>query len=145
MRAAEGKLVGSGGTARVSAPTRDIGQTLKIEWIRGWAGALRTLVDGEAVVSDFFASIYGLQPGDSFRLLTPTGARPRFRVTGEFDSKLGVLGSALVTQAANSWAWDFAQTQDSVDFVETAEGADAAQIEALLTKGVELLSRPPRR
>ncbi|HEX5711979.1 MAG TPA: FtsX-like permease family protein, partial [Solirubrobacterales bacterium] len=136
VRSAEGELVGSGGKARVSAPTRDIGETLNIEWTQGGPEALRTLADDEAVVSDSFASDHELEPGDSFRLLTQTGARPRFRVTGEFDSKLGVLGSVLVTQRV--MARDFAQTQDSIDFVKTAPDADEAQVQALLTKGTEV-------
>ncbi len=53
-----------------------------------------------------------------------------------FDSKLGVFGSILVTQAV--MARDFAQTQDSIDFVKVAPDADADQVQALLTKGMEL-------
>ena len=35
-------------------------------------------------------------------------------------------------------ARDFAQTQDSIDFVKTAPGADADEVQALLAKGVEV-------
>ena len=35
--------------------------------------------DGEAIVSDSFASDHGLEVGDRFRLLSQTGGRPSFR------------------------------------------------------------------
>src|SRR4029077_15667134 len=73
--------------------------------------------------------------GDRFGLLTQTGARPLFRVVGQFDSKLGVLGSGLVTQA--TMARDFRQTQELTDFVKVEDGADPDRVQGLLTKGVE--------
>ena len=76
--------------------------------------------DGQAILSDSFASDHDLEVGDSFRLLTQTRNRPSFEVVGEFDSKLGVFGSVLVTQAV--LARDFGQTQDTIDFVETDAG-----------------------
>jgi putative ABC transport system permease protein len=107
-----------------------------IEWQRGGPEVLRNLSDGEAIVSDDFAESQGLEMGDGFQLLTQPGARPRLRVVGEFNSKLGVFGSVLVTQAV--MARDFDQTQDQIDFVKVEEGADANQVQALLTKGVEV-------
>jgi putative ABC transport system permease protein len=136
VRSAEAKLEGSGATTRVSAPTRNIGKALNIEWIKGGPEDLERLSDGEAIVSDSFASDHDLKPGDEIRLLTQTGTKPRFRVSAEFDSKLGVFGSILVTQPV--MARRFAQTQDSIDFVVTAPGADADRVQALLTKGVEV-------
>ncbi len=53
-----------------------------------------------------------------------------------FSAKLGVFGSVLITQAA--LARDFGQTQDTIDFVTTAPGADPATVQAVLTKGVEI-------
>jgi putative ABC transport system permease protein len=136
VRSAQAKLLGEGITTRVSAPSRDIGKALNIEWIKGGPADLRRLTGGEAIVSNSFASDHGLEVGDSFQLLTQTGSRPRFRVTGEFDSKLGVFGSILVTQPV--MARDFAQTQDSIDFVTTEPDADAAKVQTLLSKGVEV-------
>jgi putative ABC transport system permease protein len=140
VRGAQAKLIEGGRpgpTAQVNAPTRNIGETVDIEWKKGGPSALRGLAGGEAIVSDDFAGSHGLEPGDGFQLLTQTGARPRFRVVGEFASKLGVLGSVLVTQRA--MARDFRQTQDLFDFVEVEEGADAARVQALLTQGAETL------
>jgi putative ABC transport system permease protein len=136
LREAQAKLVEDGATARVTGATLGIGSAVTIEWKQGGPATLRNLGDGEAILSDSFASDHGLEVGDSFRLLSQTGARPRFRVAGTFDSKLGVLGSVVITQPV--LAREFAQTQDRIDFVETAPGADAAGIQTLLTKGVEV-------
>jgi putative ABC transport system permease protein len=139
LRGAEAKVIEGGTPAaktKVNAASPDIGEAVSVEWKQGGPSVLRDLRDSEAVVSDDFAGSRGLEVGDSFQLLTQTRARPRFRVAGEFDSKLGVFGDVLVTQAV--MARDFRQTQDLIDFVELEEGADAEQVQALLTKGVEL-------
>jgi putative ABC transport system permease protein len=138
IRGAEARVLergGPGGKTRVNAPSPDIGETVNIEWEKGGPSALRSLTDDQAIVSDDFAGKYGLDVGDRFGLLTQTRARPAFRVVGEFDSKLGVLGDVLVTQGV--MARDFDQTQDLTDFVEVEDGADAERVQALVTKGVE--------
>jgi putative ABC transport system permease protein len=140
IRGAQAKVVedgSAGGKTQVNAPTADIGETVKIEWKQGGPSALRNLADDEAIVSDSFASSHDLKLGDSFQLLTQSGAEPRFKVVGEFDSKLGVFGNVLITQPV--MARDFSQTQDLIDFVKVEEGADAAQVQTLLTKGAEVL------
>jgi putative ABC transport system permease protein len=135
IRSARAKVVGSGATAEVAAPTPNIGEALEVEWKKGGPSTLRNLRDGEAIVSDSFASSHDLGLGDSVRLLTQTGRKPAFRIVGEFDSKLDLLGSVLVTQPV--LAREFAQTQDRFDFVLTEPGADAGEVQALLTKGSE--------
>jgi putative ABC transport system permease protein len=136
IRSSKAQLLG-GGDVQVTAPGSTRADALNVEWVSGGPAALRNLGDDGAIVSDDFAGSHGLEPGDSFQLLTQTGARPRFRVAGEFASKLGGLGSVLVTQRV--MARDFRQTQDLFDFVEVEEGADAARVQALLTKGAETL------
>ncbi|HEY0318330.1 MAG TPA: ABC transporter permease [Solirubrobacterales bacterium] len=136
VRSAEAKVLDGGGTAKVTAPTLDIGDAVTIEWTKGGPPAMRNLNDEEAVVSDSFASSHGLDVGDRFGLLTQKGRKPRFRVVGEFKSKLGVLGSVLVTQ--RRLAREFGQSQDTIDFIKTEAGVDAAEVQALLTKGVEI-------
>jgi putative ABC transport system permease protein len=140
VRSAEAKLIEgaiAGAGARVTAPTLDIEEALKIEWKQGGPEALRHLGDDQAVISDDFASSHGLEVGDRFSLLTQTSRHPNFEVAGVFDAKLGVFGSVLVTQP--TLARDFGQTQDTIDFVKTAPGADPAQVQAILGKGVEAL------
>jgi putative ABC transport system permease protein len=136
IRSAQAKLVAGGAGAGVSAPTPDIESAVDVEWKKGGPPALRHLTSRQAILSDSFASEHNLEVGDSVRLLSQTGKRPRFEVVGTFDSKLGVFGSVLVTQAV--LARDFDQTQDTIDFIETRPGADAAAVQAVLTKGVEI-------
>jgi putative ABC transport system permease protein len=135
IRAEQAKLLGSGAGTRVSAPSRDVEKTVDIEWKKGGPAALRGLRDNQAILSDSFASDHNLEPGDRFRLLSQTRHRPSFEVVGEFDSKLGVFGSVLITQAA--MAREFGQTQDTIDFVQVKPGANPAEVQAILTKGVE--------
>jgi putative ABC transport system permease protein len=136
IRSAEAKVLATGAGVRVTAPTRNIGDSLTVEWKQGGPEALRGLRDGEAVVSDSFASSQGLEVGSKVQLLTQTGAKPSFEVVGVYDSKLDVLGSVLITQPV--LARDFAQTQNTMDFVNTAPDADAATVQAVLSKGVEV-------
>jgi putative ABC transport system permease protein len=136
IRSAQAKLVGNGAGARLSAPTADIEESVRVDWEKGGPSDLRNLADDQAILADSFAAANDLEVGDRFRLLSQTRKRPSFEVAGEFSSKLGVFGSILITQSA--LAREFGQTQDTTDFVETAPGADAAQVQALLTKGVEL-------
>jgi putative ABC transport system permease protein len=136
IRSVQAKLVESGSTARITAPSRNIDDAIEVEWKRGGPAVLRNLRDDQAVVSDSFASSNDLQVGDRFRLLSQTGRRPAFRVVGEFDSKLGVLGSVLIDQEV--LARDFAQTQDTIDFVTTTRGASADTVQKLLTGVIEI-------
>jgi putative ABC transport system permease protein len=135
IRREQAKLLPSGSGAKVSAPSRDIQRLVDLEWKRGGPATLRRLRDGQAIVSEGFASDHGLAVGDRFRLLSQTRRRARFVVAGEFTSKLEVFGSVLITQAA--MAREFGQSQDTIDFVEGAPGADAARVQAQLGKAVE--------
>ena len=135
IRSTEAKLLGQGSKAKITAPTADVGEVVDIEWKQGGPATLRGLRNDEAVVSDSFSSDNDLEVGDRFRLLSQTGAKPRFRVAGKFDSKLDVFGSVLVTPAVMTRAFD--QRQDTIDFVKTAPGADAAKVQAALTVGAE--------
>ena len=135
IRSSKAKLLGDG-DAQVTAPTREIEKAVNVVWKAGGPAALRNLGDGEAIVSDDFASAHGLEVGERFRLLTQTDRRPEFRVAGEFESKLGVLGDVLVTQP--EIAREFGQRQDTTDFVVLEPGADPDTVQAILSKGVEI-------
>jgi putative ABC transport system permease protein len=137
IRSSQVKSLDGGGTVRASAPSPDIEKALNLEWREGGPRALEGLRDDQAVVSNDFASEHGLAVGDTVRILTQTGARPSLEVAGTFDSKAGLFGSIVVTQAV--LARDAHQTQDQIDFVVTEPGADAAQVQAVLSKGVEAL------
>ena len=135
IRAEQAKLIPGGSGAKVSAPSRDIEKTVDLEWKKGDPAVLRHLRDDQAVLSDGFASDHGLKVGDRFRLLSQTRRRPSFEVAGEFHSKLEVFGSVLITQAA--MAREFRQTQDTIDFVQVKPSANPAEVQAILSRGVE--------
>jgi putative ABC transport system permease protein len=135
VRSVQAKLLPGGSTTRITAPTHNIGDAVEVEWKKGGPPVLRHLSDSEAVVSDGFASDHNLEVGDRFRLLAQTGARPTFKVVGEFHSKLELFGSVLITQPALTRA--FGQTQDTSVFIQTAKGFDQAKVQAVLTKLVE--------
>lgn len=135
IRREQAKLLPGGSGVKVSAPSRDVQRLVEIEWKRGSPATLRRLRDDQAIVSEGFASDHGLEVGDRFRLLSQTRRRPSFEVAGEFASKLDVFGSVLIAQAA--MARQLGQTQDTIDFVEVAPGADQARAQAILGKGVE--------
>jgi putative ABC transport system permease protein len=136
IRSAQAKLLAGGVGAHVSAPTPDVEKAIRLEWKKGGPATLRNLSNGQAILSDSFASEHGLEVGDHFRLLSQTRKRPSFEVVGTLSSKLDVLGSVLITQGA--LAHEFSQTQDTIDFVETEAGANEAKVQALLTRGAEV-------
>jgi putative ABC transport system permease protein len=137
IRSVQAKLLPGGTTAKITAPTHNIGDAVEVEWKKGGPSVLRHLRDSQAVVSDNFASDHDLEMGDRFRLLSQTGAKPTFQVVGEFHSKLELFGSVLITQPVLARA--FGQTQDTSDFVQTAPGVNQPRVQAELTKLVETL------
>ncbi len=135
LRSAQVKSLDGGGSVRASAPSPEIEKALKLDWKEGGPQALRGLRDDQILLSDSFASANGLAVGDTVRLLTQTGERPSFEVAGIFESKLGLFGSVVVTQAV--LARDAGQTQDQADFVVVEPGADQAKVQAAVTAAVE--------
>jgi putative ABC transport system permease protein len=135
IRSTEAEVLGDRAKAQVTAPSPDAGRAISIEWESGGPQTLRRLTDREAIVSESFAAAQGLEVGDRFRLLAQTGAKPAFRVVGEFDPKIGVLGDVGIAQRVMATA--FRQRQDAIDFVVTEPGADQAEVQALLEKGTE--------
>ncbi len=136
IRGAEAKVIGGGGeTVRVSGPSPNIEEGIELEWKAGGPAKLRRLADDEAIVSTDFASTHHLAVGDRFSLLSQSEARPAFTVAGIFESKVGVFGSVLVTQAVMAEA--FLQSQDTADFVILEPAADAAKVQAVLTATTE--------
>jgi putative ABC transport system permease protein len=136
IRGAEAEVIGSGGgTVKVNGPTANIEEGVEIEWLKGGPASLRHLHDDEAIISDDFAKDHNLEVGDSFSLLSQSEAHPKFTVAGEFESKVGVFGSVLVTQKVMSDA--FKQHQDTTDFVILEPGADAEKVQEILTIGAE--------
>jgi putative ABC transport system permease protein len=136
IRTAEAKVAGpGGGTVKVNGTTPNIEEGVEIEWLEGGPEKLRGLRDDEAIVSDDFAKENHLEVGDEFTLESQAEERPTFTVAGEFESKVGVFGSVLVTQKVMADA--FKQTKDTTDFVILEPDADAEKVQAILTIGAE--------
>jgi putative ABC transport system permease protein len=135
LRGTEAKLLGSDAKTRVNGLSPDAGEVFELEWKQGGPEALRSLRDDQALLEDSFASSHGLEVGDRFRLLSQAGKRPGFRVAGIYDTRVGLVGGAIVTQAV--MGRDFDQTQDTIDFVRVAPGASPDQVQNRLEKLAE--------
>ncbi|HEX5761984.1 MAG TPA: FtsX-like permease family protein [Solirubrobacterales bacterium] len=136
MRATEAKLLsGNGGDLRVSALDRDAGAVVDIDWTEGDPGTLRRLGDEEVIVDKSLASGNGFEVGDEVRFLTQVGAKPRLRVVGEYEDKAELFGGAIVSQRLMASAFD--QSDDVIDFVKLAPGADGTEVQARLVKAME--------
>ena len=135
LRTAQAKLVGGGGKPRVSALENGAGGVVTIDWTEGGPATLRKLTNEEAILNKSFASDNGLDVGDQVRFLTQIGKRPAFQVVGEFEDKAGLFGSAIVTHAV--MARQFDQTEDAIDFVKLAPGANEERVQGTLTKIVD--------
>ena len=128
LRAIQAAL--DGDKVRVNALSANAGDVFELEWKEGGPQVLRDLRDGEAAIEDSLASAHDLQVGDSFRLLSQAGARPRLRVAGIYESDIEIVGKVLVTQAV--MARDFGQTQDTIDFTRLDRGASADEVQQRL-------------
>jgi putative ABC transport system permease protein len=135
LRSAQAKLGAGGEKLRVSALSADAGEVLSIDWTEGGPATLQGLTDGQVILDESFAGGNGFELGDRVRLLTQIGARPELEVVGEFEDKADLLGSAIVTQGLMARRFD--QRDDVIDFVKLAPGADAAEVQARLTRLTE--------
>ncbi|HEX6229736.1 MAG TPA: FtsX-like permease family protein [Solirubrobacterales bacterium] len=128
LRSAKAKLLnGDGGEPRVSALDPNADEVLTIDWSEGGPSVLRRLTDREVILDKGFAEGNGFELGDRVRLLTQIGARPDLRVVGEFEDRADLLGSAIITQPLIARAFD--QSDDTIDFVNLAPGADSQQVQ----------------
>jgi putative ABC transport system permease protein len=131
LRSAQAKVVGGGGKPRVSALEAGAGEVLTIDWTEGGPATLRNLTDREVIVDKSFAADNGLGVGDRVRFLTQIGRRPSLEVVGEYKDRADLFGSAIVTHAV--MARDFDQTEDAIDFVQLAPGANLKAVQDRLT------------
>jgi putative ABC transport system permease protein len=132
IRAAQAELLeGGAGKPRVSALAPDANRVLTIDWVDGGPRTLRGLADEEVILDKSFADNHGFEPGDRVGFLTQIGRKPELRVVGIFEDKAELLGSAIVSQRLMARAFD--QTDDFLDFVKLAPGADADRVHSALS------------
>ena len=127
LRGTEAELVDTGAKLRVNALSKDAGEVFELEWEKGGPATLRNLRDDQALLEDSFASSHDLEVGDRFRLLSQGGPRPAFRLAGTYQTDVGLIGKAIVTQEV--LARDFDQTQDLIDLVRIDSGASADEVQ----------------
>lgn len=130
LRGVEAELLGDGSKEQVSALSPNAGEVFDLEWEQGGPRLLAGLGDGEAAVKESFASAHGLEVGDRFRLLSQSGARPGFRIAGIYGTDIETVGGVIVNEAV--MAREFGQTQDVMDFVRLAPGADPRRVQQRL-------------
>ena len=136
LRSTQAKLVGGdGGKPRVTSLDPDSGRVLTIDWTTGGPALLRGLPNDAVILDKAFANGNDIEVGDKIRFLTQIGERPRLRVVGEFEDKVELLGSAIVTPQLMASAFD--QRDDVIDFVRLAPGADGDEVKAQLSKLME--------
>ncbi len=135
LRSAQAKLIGGSAEPRVSALEPDAGRVLSLDWKSGGPATLRNLRGSEVILNRSFASANGFEVGSRVRFLTQTGARPSFRVVGEYSDRAKLLGSAVLTHRV--LARDFNQREDSIDFVKLAPRANLSIVQARLSKAIE--------
>jgi putative ABC transport system permease protein len=130
MRTTQAKVVGGSGKPKVSSLPPDAGEVLSIDWTEGGPATLRELDSNEVILDKSFADGNNVEVGDNLRFLTQTGKRPKLRVIGEFDDRAELFGGAIVTPAL--MASQFDQSDDTIDFVKVAPGANPAKVQAAL-------------
>lgn len=135
MRVAQAKLLDGGAKERISALDADAPEVLDIEWTEGGPQLLRSLTDGEVVVDKSVADSIDVGVGDRIGFLTQVGEKPRLRVVGEYEDKAEILGGAIIAKGLMASAFD--QSDDTIDFVKLASGADATKVQAALIKAME--------
>ncbi len=94
------------------------------EWARGIAGeeVVRRLATGEGIiVSDNFAALYGVRPGEDVRLQTPTGEVP-LRVVRSVEDYSWLRGTMIMDLDVLARLWK----DDSLTYVDVYAGRPAA-------------------
>ena len=145
IRSAQAKLVGSGAGARVSAPTPDIEEAGQGRMEEGRAGD-----PARPLATTRRSSPTPSPPNTASKSATASACSARraggrrFEVAGEFYSKLGVFG-----ERADHAGGDGAGVRPDPGHDrlrrDRSPGADAATVQALLTKRRRsALSRPPK-
>jgi putative ABC transport system permease protein len=130
LRSAQAVIEGSGKNKVTGLDPATANRVLTLDWKQGSASTLSDLRDGGAILDDNFASDNGIEVGDRIRMLTNTGARPSFRVTGTVGDDADLIGSVIITQAAMSRY--LGNTQDQSDLIKLAPGASADAVQARL-------------
>lgn len=135
FRFAQGKVRGGQGTERLAGvDPRTITKVFRFEWEQGNAATVRALGPRDAIVDTTYADQKGLGVGDRVAILTPSGRRPVFRITGSVKDRTDFLGTFVVTQGA--LARDFSQRADNFVIARAAPGVTPGAVQARVKRVV---------
>ncbi|HTW06797.1 MAG TPA: ABC transporter permease [Acidimicrobiales bacterium] len=99
----------------------------RLDWEAGDRAQLAHLRGPEALATESFADAHHYRVGSRLALLTASGRRLGVVVTGVVSSKAGLLGSLTMDRAFVQE--QFAQSNDGVDFIGYAPGADGVAVQ----------------
>ena len=125
IRFAQVRVGGSGERQLSSVQPDTVDQVIEVDWAPGSPRALAELSDGKAVISEGLATSKGLEIGDRFRALSPTGTRPDFEVIGIMASgNLDLLGDIVVDEASMLKYFGIAEDQFALARVRAGDDVE---------------------
>jgi putative ABC transport system permease protein len=129
LQATQVKIDGVGGKPRASGlDPATASQVLKIDFQGDTTErTLRELTGSEAIVDQSFADSNGLEIGDRMHILTQTGKHLSLQIVGEVKDNADLLGVTVVNQ--RTMAREMGVSEDTIDLIKLAPGADAAQVQ----------------
>ena len=120
VRAGEAQIFGD--TEFLTAVTPNLGDVISLDWVQGSPAVFRELGDDGAFVEDGYAKDHNLKLGSPVEILTPSGARLRFRVRGIFDPPAGGSPFGVVTISSDEFDSHYENPKDLYSFVTMAGG-----------------------
>ena len=104
-----------------------INQVLALTFVKGGSPAmLGGLAPNQAIVDEAWAGSNGVNVGDTLRVRTPTERTAVFRVAGEVEGELDLLGNVVVGERAIIRL--FGARQPSIAFARLAPGANSGDV-----------------
>jgi putative ABC transport system permease protein len=124
---ATGALPNGGQNVRIAAvDPATLSSVLALTFTTGNSSVLTGLGPRDAIVDENFARDQGLKVGDTLRLRTPLERTATFRVVGEVEGELDLLGKAIVDESATR---QFGRLQPSLALARLAPDASPKQVQ----------------
>lgn len=135
VSSSEASIAGVKGVQSVTGVPPDLGRLYKVEWDAGQPSAL--VATGRAgastaVLSQSFAKAWHFHLGSAVSLVSPSGRHLRLVVDGIVSDKAQLLGAITISRSLVQQ--DFAQRNDSVDFIGYARGASGAAVQPVVSR-----------
>jgi putative ABC transport system permease protein len=101
---------------------------LEFEWKDGSDATLDEMTRNDAVVDEAWADDNDVDVGDALSVLTPTGRRVTYTVTGAIEDSADLFGDFVITTEAIED--DFRQRQEGMILLKFSSGADPETVRA---------------